>query len=307
MEPDKMAHLSSEEKKIWFMNTTITHPQLEAVHDKIRRAIRQPAGFSFVLVHGPTGAGKTTLMERLIEQTKEMFLSARDPAAFSSVSPYGRAPTPISVLRIEADPPDKSAFNRGYFYRTVLTELQEQTYLRQMHVDIHAEAAPPKRRRMTRAATESNDDPDLREGAQAAMYRHGVRVIFLDEAHHLLMARDGTQGSTLQEQLEWLKSLSKTGILFVLVGTYDLFNFGKLNGQIGRRCLPVHFPRYQLEREVDCVAFQAALLELLRRVPLACSAERWVTDHWLYFYECSVGCIGILKDWLAARGFGGPR
>jgi len=27
-------------------------------------------------------------------------------------------------------------------------------------------------------------------------------------------------------------------------------------------------------------------------------AERWVTDHWLYFYECSVGCIGVLKDWL---------
>ena len=126
MEPDKMAHLSSEEKKIWFMNTTITHPQLEAVHDKIRRAIRQPAGFSFVLVHGPTGAGKTTLMERLIEQTKEMFLSARDPAAFLSVSPYGRAPTPISVLRIGADPPDKSAFNRGYFYRTVLTGLESR-------------------------------------------------------------------------------------------------------------------------------------------------------------------------------------
>ncbi|HCF85298.1 MAG TPA: AAA family ATPase, partial [Ktedonobacter sp.] len=111
-------------------------------------------------------------------------------------------------------------------------------------------------------------------------------VIFLDEAHHLLMARDGTQGSTLQEQLEWLKSLSKTGILYVLVGTYDVFNFGKLNGQIGRRCLPVHFPRYQLEREEDCVAFQTALLELLRRVPLTCEAERWVTDHWLYFYEC---------------------
>lgn len=33
-------------------------------------------------------------------------------------------------------------------------------------------------------------------------------------------------------------------------------------------------------------------------MPLECPAERWVTDHWLYFYECSVGCIGILKDWL---------
>lgn len=298
MEPDKMAHLSSEEKKIWFMNVTITHPQLEGVHEKIRRAIRQPAGFSFVLVHGPTGVGKTTMMESLVEQAKASFLSTKPQAASLAFSPYGMAPTSIPVLRIEADPPDKSAFNRGYFYRTVLQLLGEQTYPQHMHVDIHAEAAPSKRRRMSRAETPSNDVPELREGAQAALYRHGVHVIFLDEAHHLLMGRDGTQGSTLQEQLEWLKSLSQTGILFILVGTYDLFNFGKLNGQIGRRCLPVHFPRYQLEREADCIAFQTALLELLRRVPLVCPAERWVTDHWLYFYECSVGCIGLLKDWL---------
>lgn len=50
MEPDELDYLSSEEKKTFFMNVTITHPQLEAVHDKIQRAIRQPAGFSFVLL-----------------------------------------------------------------------------------------------------------------------------------------------------------------------------------------------------------------------------------------------------------------
>lgn len=298
MEPDKMAHLSAKEKKTVFTNVTITHPQLKAVHDRIRRAIRQPAGFSFVLVHGPTGVGKTTMMESLVEQTTAWFLSANSEASSPSFSPYERARLFTPVLRIQADPPDKSAFNRGYFYRAVLQLLGEQTYAQHMHVDIHAEATPSKRRRMSRAATESNDVPELREGAQAALYRHGVRVIFLDEAHHWLMGRDGTGGSTLQEQLEWLKSLSQTGILYVLVGTYDLFNFGKLNGQIGRRCLPIHFPRYQLEREADCVAFQAALLELLRRMPLDCAAERWVADHWLYFYECSVGCIGVLKDWL---------
>ena len=87
MEPDELAHLSSEEKKTFFMNVTITHPQLKVVHDKIRRAIRQPAGFSFVLVHGPTGAGKTTMMESLVEQTKELFLSAGTPSAFSSFPP----------------------------------------------------------------------------------------------------------------------------------------------------------------------------------------------------------------------------
>jgi hypothetical protein len=299
MEPHEFSHLSLEEKKALFTAVTITHRQLEVVHDKILRAVRQPAGFSFVLVHGPTGVGKTRMMESLAGQVRDLLLQPRSHASSLSLAPYGLSPVPIPVLVIEADPPEKSAFNRGYLYRTVLTLLGEQTYPELSHVDIHAEAAPPKRRRMSRAATESNDVPELREGAQAAMYRHGVRVIFLDEAHHLLMGRSGTQGSTLQEQLEWLKSLgSKTGVLYILVGTYDLFNFGKLNGQIARRCLPVHFPRYQLEREADFVEFQTALLELLRRIPLTCEAERWVTDHWLYFYECSVGCIGVLKDWL---------
>ena len=42
-----------------------------------------------------------------------------------------------------------------------------------MHVDVHAETVPPKRRRLSRAATESNDVPELREAADAAMHRQG--------------------------------------------------------------------------------------------------------------------------------------
>jgi hypothetical protein len=74
--------------------------------------------------------------------------------------------------------------------------------------------------------------------------------------------------------------------------------FGHLNGQLSRRCLPVHFPRYQLRREEDCIEFQAALLALLHKVPLNCDADTLVGSYWLYFYECSIGCIGVLKDWL---------
>jgi len=131
------------------------------------------------------------------------------------------------------------------------------------------------------------------------MHLHGVRVVILDEAHHMLYAGTGTRGSTLQEQLEWLKSMgSTTGALHILVGTYDLLNFGRLNGQTARRSLPIHFPRYQLRREKDCIEFQAALLALLQKVPLTCDAETFVRYHWLYFYERSIGCIGVLKGWL---------
>lgn len=302
MEPHELEHLSLEEKKAFFRKATIMHRQLEQTHRTILRAAREPAGFAFLLVHGPTGVGKTRMIETVAGQIKELLLPPlppREHAFPSPFPPYGLAAVPIPVLVIEAEPPDGSAFNRGYFYRTILTLLGERTYPQQMHIDIHAETTTPKRRRLTRAATESNDVPELREAADAAMHRHGVRVVILDEAHHLLYGKNGTQGSMLQEQLEWLKSLSSTtGALYILVGTYDLFNFGKLNGQIARRCLPIHFPRYQLQREEDCIEFQAALLALLHKVPLRCDAETFVTSHWLYFYECSIGCIGVLKDWL---------
>jgi hypothetical protein len=236
MEPHEFAHLSLEEKKALFAAVAITHRQLEAVHDKILRAVRQPAGFSFVLVHGPTGVGKTRMMESLAGQVRDLLLPPGSHTSSLSLAPYRLSPAPIPVLVIEADPPDKSAFNRGSFYRTVLTLLGEQTYPQQTHVDIHAEAAPPKRRRMSRAATESNDDPELREATDAAMHRYGVRVIFLDEAHHLLMGRSGTQGSTLQEQLEWLKSLgSKTGVLCIMYNPLSTPFDPKFGGMI-------HFP-----------------------------------------------------------------
>ena len=102
------------------------------------------------------------MMESLVEQTRETAPFRSEPRIFAS-HPYGRAPTPIPVLMIEADFPDKTVFNRGHFYRTILTLLGEQTYPQQMQVDIHAEAAAPKRRRLTRSASESNDDPDLRD------------------------------------------------------------------------------------------------------------------------------------------------
>ena len=115
------AHLSPQRKKPCSLRVTITHRQLEAVHERIRRAIRQPAGFSFVLVHGPTGVGKTRMMESLAAQARELLLSQRSEHRFPSHSPLTDwAPSPMPVLMIEAKFPDKTAFNRGQFYRTIL-------------------------------------------------------------------------------------------------------------------------------------------------------------------------------------------
>lgn len=280
-----------------FRQAAITHRLLEQADQAIMRAIQEPAGFALVLLYGPTGVGKSKMLAVLADRIN---LAAPAPKGLPfSGWLHQTSVTQVPLLLIEARPPDGSAFNRAYYYKNILMLLGERTYQQQVQIDIHAEQVPSKRRPLRGKAAQFNDLPELREAAEEAMRRHGVRAILLDEAHHLLYTAASGTTVTLQEQLEWLKSMgSTTGVLHILAGTYDVLNFGKLNGQIARRCLPVHFPRYQLQRPEDCLEFQSALLTLLRKVPLACDAETLVSSYWLYFYECSIGCIGVLKDWL---------
>jgi hypothetical protein len=83
----------------------------------------------------------------------------------------------------------------------------------------------------------------------------------------------------------------------VLVGTYDLLDFRKLNGQAARRGYDIHFPRYRLQHDAGRQAFQGALHSLLLQMPLAMDLQE-LMNHWHYFYERSIGCVGVLKDWL---------
>ena len=75
-------------------------------------------------------------------------------------------------------------------------------------------------------------------------------------------------GAKLLDQLDWIKSMTNmTGVVHVLVGTYDLLDFRNLNGQSARRGHDLHFPRYRIQSDADRQAFQGALYSLLRQIP----------------------------------------
>src|SRR5262249_58345162 len=80
-----------------------------------------------------------------------------------------------------------------------------------------------------------------------------------------------------------------------------------LGGKAPRRSLDILFARYHFQQEQDRRDFQAVLLALLKQVPLAVDLDT-LMQHWSYFYERSLGCVGVLKDWLvraAATAFHG--
>ncbi len=59
----------------------------------------------------------------------------------------------------------------------------------------------------------------------------------------------------------------------------------------------LYFPRYHFDNAAECEAFVGALRSLLERVPLHVDVPGLLT-HWRWFGEWSLGCIGVLSDWL---------
>src|SRR5260370_11717262 len=117
-------------------------------------------------------------------------------------------------------------------------------------------------------------------------------AIIVDEAHHLAAA---ARGSRLQSQLNHLKHFENaTGVSHILVGTYEMRPFRKVNAQLACRSMDVHFPRYDLINEDDCQIFRSVLWALQRQMPVV--EEPLLAElHWEFLYARSIGCIGLLK------------
>lgn len=229
---------------------------------------------------GPTGVGKSTVVRQVVRH----FPGSAGETSFGLQPQPGRAPVPLLVMEPWAQAP---AFNRAHFHRTGLRLLGEST-LGDLGV-VQAGA------RKGRKVDPFQDIPELRQAYQKALIRREVRAVLLDEAEHLLKV--GT-GADLLDQLDWLKSLTNaTGVLHVLCGPYTLLAFRDLSGQAARRGLTLHFSRYQIASEQDSREFQGALLALLKEVPLQTDLEAMLS-HWLTCYERTIGCVGVLRNWL---------
>jgi hypothetical protein len=128
---------------------------------------------------------------------------------------------------------------------------------------------------------------------QALRHRRPAAV-FIDEAQHLGRIASGRK---LSDQLDVIKSIAnRTGTVHVLFGTYELLAFRNLSGQLSRRTVDVHFARYSSEQKEDVQVFKNVLLTFQQQLPFPVVPD--LADIWDLLYERTLGCVGILKDWL---------
>lgn len=231
-----------------------------------------------IFVFGPTGVGKTTLRYRLEQQLWEAGRAAMD-----------QNPGHIPVVGLEVAVADADSFRWRDYYHRALMALDEPM------IDHKVLPNPiPSQRVELRNSRHYRVTSELRWALEQALHYRRPVAFIVDEAQHFKRIASGRR---LLDQMDTLKSLANlTGVTHVLIGTYELLGFSQLSAQLDRRSCEIHFPRYHIDVPEEMLAFKRVLLTFQRHLPL--TGEPDLVSQAEYFYERSVGCVGVLKDWM---------
>ncbi|MFZ0707424.1 MAG: ATP-binding protein [Candidatus Korobacteraceae bacterium] len=263
-----------------FRSFTVAHPRLVEAKETLINAIRGAEPNSLIFVFGPTGVGKTTLRlktEQLI--TAELLSELHEDI------------TRVPVVSVEAVAPESGSFNWRDHYKRLLHQLDEPLIDRKLNRQVERAFVEPSMRFMPTFRAVGTEYRYAVE--QAIRYRRPVAVM-IDEAQHLGKISSGRR---LLDQLDVVKSIAnQTKTVHVLFGTYDLLAFRNLNGQLSRRSVDVHLARYRAEDSEDRQTFINVVQSFEKE--LAFEDQSDLVSDWEFLYERSLGCVGILKEWL---------
>ncbi len=251
-----------------FKQEMVNHPRLKAVRKQVRELFEDDDPASIVIIAGPGGVGKTSLLESLRREFGEqcLFLEAR--------SANGRA------------------YDNREHCRLLLEQLGDPAPDDHFDPD---EAAARRRRGYRRPAVGRRATlSDLRIALERALPATGIECVLIDEAQHMFNAATGFR---LQQQMDLIKSMSNiSGVRHVLAGSTELLTLLELTPQLHRRCRVVRFTAYRHDSQKDRSQFLATFRALVQRIPLPEQGK--LAAEFEYVLANSAGSVGPLKDWL---------
>lgn len=285
--PVELLEASPEERKQYFRDYEMLHPRIELVFKHVLRIIREPGGKQIVIVVGPTGVGKSFLIRWLVSELESEW------AKIQHTDP-GRIP----VAWMEIPAKDTKQPSWGDYYVRALEALEERHIEKKVlyaDVGVDVKIVDGKKKLVIQAATIRK----YRRALESCIKFRRPLIFLLDEAHQFV----NTGGLRIEEQTENLKSVANmTGTLHGLFGTYKILDLLSLDDdeesdQLIRRSTIIHFRRY-VNNEDERFIFDSIVNSFCLNMPFRKVPD--LIQHTDYLYERTLGCVGILRDWLVA-------
>ena len=267
-EQDRVMPKSHKNLRSWYKRQMVNHARLQEVRSQILELFEDDDPAAILIVVGPPGAGKTSLMESLQREfgAKSVYLEAR--------SVEGRA------------------YDNRQHCRLLLEQLGDPAP--DQHFDPEQAAARRRQGARRPAVGRRATASDLRLALERALPSAGIECVLIDEAQHMF---NGVSGIRLGQQMDMIKSMSNiSGVRHVLAGQTELLSLVELTPQLHRRVRIILFSEYRHDRKKDREQFLAAFRALVERVPLTGQEE--LSGEFEYVLENTAGCVGTLKDWL---------
>jgi hypothetical protein len=266
-----------------FMDVTVKHMLQEQAHEAIDFACSDNPSASIVVLAGPTGVGKSTLLSKFAEEYLRHW--APEMAADATLRPIMYS---IAV----------ASGHRGFDWKRLFKDASanlDDPFAYQRNRRGPRKGEPP-RRPSSRLPGESLSAAVIREELEAEIMKCESRIWIIDEAQHVIRGgRSGAPG----DQLDVLKSLAQTaGTKLLLCGTYNLPDYMVGSGQLSRRNSVIRLNRYRWTDPTERRVFANVVNALLKRLPDGTNHPD-VKANLQFFYLRTLGCVGILKEWIA--------
>jgi GTPase SAR1 family protein len=274
--PKELLSAPAEARIKYFSEKKLAHPNLKTAFDRVMSALDPGNPHALLLVTGPTGVGKTTLCNGVVKHFQTLN-SPPDP---------GRIP----VAMMEATAPPSGNYDWKEHFIRALEAMGEPLIDNKTHFGGMFENP----RRSYRLSRKNPSTMDLRTALESCLRNRNPRVFVIDETQHM---RKVASGRRLIDQMDTIKSIAnRSSVKHLLTGAYDLLDLSDLIGQLNRRTVEIHLPRYRYEIEEEPKAFRTVLANLESNLPV--QNQGTFDPHLEYVYQMSAGCVGILKDWL---------
>ena len=270
-----------------FRAFTAKHPLLLQAFEELWCAIRDSGQGSIIFIYGPAGVGKTTLLKGIKKRMTELLLTVMK-----------NDPERIPIAHVQLETPTYGSFDWKDYFKRLLTELEEPLVDHKLSIE-KLNIMPTNHLRLTEnniqlLASNRPSVSRLRFASEQALRRRKPRAVLLDDAQYLGIIGSGRK---LLDQLNTIKSIADRAVTtHCLCGTYELIPLRNLNGQLSRRSIDINFGRYDALTEEQRQAFINVLFTFQEHLPLVKTPD--LVSRWDYFYERTIGCVGILKDWL---------